>query len=381
MVLQLEYVQLMHRHGERTPLFFGEHDTTDWNFCHKTSTIGYTAPAIESTGIWKKIKELFSGRSTLAPIQFRLSLESGHSFNCAPGQLTDKGRETLIDLGKWFRKRYIEKEKLVSPVFKKEEFLLRSTNFQRTLESLQSLMQGMYPTHPAVMDVKVHDLTTDILACNRNCPRLKKMYVESKEQLKKEFARKAEKINKYFSNNYSPQLGSLSLYAIYDLVTSSNAHGYRKFGSIPKDIMKYLEEYSLKIWFGHLNSTEGLALNTGCLLKELSSQMIQKVTDPSYKAKVSVFSTHDVIIYPLLMAMGVHTDKWPKFGANIIFELVKDTDTNTRYVGMRYNGAHTPILKCNTQKKMKGYCTLDEFVSVCNSIYKENFTEACLKSA
>ncbi|KAI5186320.1 lysophosphatidic acid phosphatase type 6 [Nematocida homosporus] len=379
MTLQLAYVHLIHRHGERTPLLFGPHDRTNWNLCHRTSKISYVAPNKPHT-LTDRIKGLLSyfQRKESPPVEFNLTLHSGQEFNCAPGQLTDKGRETLTKLGAWFRRRYVEKEGLISPVFKKEEFQLRSTNFQRTLESLQSLMQGLFPTHPAQMDVRVNDITADSLGISRHCPRLKTLTNQSQAALKKEFSPKADLLRHYFSKNFSPSLAALSPYAIYDLIASNRAHGFSQFRQVPRHILSTLEEYSLRLWFGHLNTQEGIALNTGALLNEISNHLVHKAADPNLPLKASIFSAHDVTVYPLLKALGSDPKAWPKFGANVIFELLKDKTSQEHYVLMRYNGQEVPIGLCKREKKGRSeVCPLEEFVRICNSFYFSDLSAEC----
>ncbi|KAI5188800.1 lysophosphatidic acid phosphatase type 6 [Nematocida minor] len=381
MRLQLEYVHLVHRHGERTPLMFGPHDKTKWNLCHRVSKIDYTIPKRNVTAM-DKIKGLLSYMhiGPAKPLQFKISQNSGRDFNCAPGQLTDTGRANLFSLGTWFRQKYVDTHGLIKPNFDKNEFHLRSTNFQRTLESLQSLMQGMYRNYSSSMDVKVVDMTQDTLTCNRYCPRLKSLKEVSHEKIKKMFEPQAKEIRKYFSDNHSSFFSSLSPYAIYDLVVSSRAHGFVHFKRVPQHIMDTLEKYSIELWFKHLNSKEALSLNTGGVMKEIAEHMIVKATDERSPLKASIFSAHDVTVYPILMAVGLDTKKWPKFGANVIFELFKNKDTQERYVQMRYNGKKTEMPRCNPVRIKDGlYCPLESFVQMCNETYIQNFSEACIK--
>lgn len=381
MRLQLEYVHLVHRHGERTPLMYGPHDSTKWNMCHRASKINYTIP-VKNPTILDRVKGFLNYMhiGPAMPLQFAISQNSGKSFNCASGQLTDTGRETLFSLGKWVKHAYVDKHRLISPVFDSKQFHLRSTNIQRTLESLQSLMQGIYPEYPKPVDVKVLDLTQDSLTSNRYCPKLKMFKNAAQEETKKIFDAKTKEIQKYFSDTHSPFFGSLSPYAIYDLVTSSQANGLSHFKNIPRGIMNALEKYSIEIWFNHLNEKEALRLNTGGLMKEISDHMIEKRNNPNSPLKISIFSAHDITVYPILMAVGINTKKWPKFGANVIFELFKDRDTKERYVQMRYNGKKIDMPKCESIKKEDGgLCPLDRFVDMCNKTYIENFSDACMK--
>lgn len=383
MQLQLEYVHLVHRHGERTPLMFGPYDNTRWNMCHRASKILYTIPK-RNLSISDRIKGFLSyvHIGPGLPLYFKITQNSGYDFNCAPGQLTDTGRANLFGLGEWFRNKYVEKEQLIKPSFDKEQFHLRSTNFQRTLESLQSLMQGIFRDYAGPMDVKVVDLSQDTLTSNRYCPRLKMLKELSHQNLKKAFEPQAAEIRKYFTKNHSSFFASLGPYAIYDLVASSRAHGFTQFMKVPRKILQSLEKHAVDLWFAHLHTPEGLSLRTGAVMKEIADGMLNKVTDPSATVKASIFSGHDTTIYPILLAVGDTAHRnWPKFGANIIFELFKEEGSEERYVQMRYNRNAIPMPRCNPVKIGGGsFCKLEEFVKMCNKIYIENYETACVKS-
>lgn len=374
--LVLEHVHLVHRHGERTPLMFGPHTSTNWDLCHRASLVRHVLPSNKQT-VLEKMGSFFR-RKDAEEMKFNVIFQSGRTENCAPAQLTDKGRKTLYKVGEWFRERYIEKMGFVSKELNEPEFHLRSTNFQRTMESLQSLMQGMFKKYQGTINVHVRDLSVDNLATFTHCPKLKAMERTSKEKIQKEFDRKSAEIQGYFAKTYSPHFKKLNLYALYDLITSSRAHGFREFKSVPQPIMKTLEEFSLAIWFKHLNSEEGLAMNTGRLLWEIAEQMREKIAGRDVKRKVSIFSAHDVTIYPLLMAMGMNDEKWPSFGANVIFELFRSRRTEKRYVQMRYEGKKVSIPKCQSfydDKKM--LCAFEDFLRISENMYLENFEETC----
>lgn len=382
MGLTLEYVQLVHRHGERTPLMFGPHDKTKWNMCGRTSEIGYVIPQA-APGLMDRLKRMVSYLRTghAEPMRFSISIDSAREFNCAPGQLTDVGRNNLFQLGTWFKRRYHEEKRFISGEFKQDEFFLRSTNFQRTLESLQSLMQGMFRAHRGVINIHVKDLTADTLGCNRYCPNLKMLKNKSHEEIKQQFSEKGKKISEYFANTFSSFFTTLSPYAIYDLIASSKAHGLTTFRQVPKSILRELEQYSLDLWFTHLNTREALGMTIGCAMKEIADQMVEKAQNPQLPRKVSVFSAHDVTVYPMLVSLGAHTPKWPRFGANLIFELLKDEHSSQRYVQLLYNGRPHRIPKCKeVTKDGQTLCPFEDFVKICEETYLENFAEVCSQS-
>ena len=60
-------------------------------------------------------------------------------------ELTNVGKRMLYLLGVKARKRYIENNKLLSETYSPQEILIRSTDVNRTIESVESFIQGLYP--------------------------------------------------------------------------------------------------------------------------------------------------------------------------------------------------------------------------------------------
>ena len=70
------------------------------------------------------------------------------------GELTDIGKRQLYLLGVKVRKRYIDEFKLLSREYNPQEIYIRSTDHNRTIESIYSFLQGLYPsgTGPIISD-------------------------------------------------------------------------------------------------------------------------------------------------------------------------------------------------------------------------------------
>ena len=78
------------------------------------------------------------------------SLDKVHETWTTPGELTAVGMRMQYLLGLRNRKRYIDDYKLLSNRFDPHEMLVYSTNFNRTLMSIYSQLQGLYPHKPEV---------------------------------------------------------------------------------------------------------------------------------------------------------------------------------------------------------------------------------------
>ena len=89
------------------------------------------------------------------------------------GELTDIGKRQLYLLGVKVRKRYIDEFKLLSREYNPQEIYIRSTDHNRTIESIYSFLQGLYPsgTGPIISD-KVYnnkDIFVGDKKLNMNC--------------------------------------------------------------------------------------------------------------------------------------------------------------------------------------------------------------------
>lgn len=73
---------------------------------------------------------------------------SREAGGCFQGQLTDKGKATMKEAGENLRKLYIDRLRLFDHQLGKnyhQDVYLRSTDYARTLESLQFLLDGLHP--------------------------------------------------------------------------------------------------------------------------------------------------------------------------------------------------------------------------------------------
>ena len=62
-----------------------------------------------------------------------------------PGELTGVGQRMQYILGLRNREKYIKKDKFLSQTYDAHEILIHSTNYNRTMESCSSHLQGLYP--------------------------------------------------------------------------------------------------------------------------------------------------------------------------------------------------------------------------------------------
>lgn len=72
------------------------------------------------------------------------------------GQLTAEGMKQEYQLGRAFRKKYVEETHLLPKYYESGTIHVRSTAYDRTLMSAQSLLLGLYPSHSAISALPYH---------------------------------------------------------------------------------------------------------------------------------------------------------------------------------------------------------------------------------
>lgn len=144
--LSLEQVHVYVRHGERTPVGTRMNNPPanipeHWPLCRGGRK--FSAGILQAT----ENKQALYSPGTI-DIERVVEFRNGSSTSgiCMLGELTDVGRGSTHDFGKALRKIYIERLGFLpdstqdtSPVY------YRSTNVPRTIESLQQIINGLYP--------------------------------------------------------------------------------------------------------------------------------------------------------------------------------------------------------------------------------------------
>lgn len=265
-------------------------------------------------------------------------VEATSFFLCSLlGELTDIGRKSTYNLGTALRSLYIEKLEFLPDVVQRgSEVYFRSTNLPRTIESLQQVIHGLYPTSKQaggfVSAIRTRNPKDENLFGNSaTCERLKTLMLN--------FAQAAtiawnptlepldEKISKYIGGNPVRLDGKPRASGILDTVRAARAHGVK----IPAElrdsaIIDPLEKAVIEEWFSGYKTEEVRKLAMGRLLTEISGKMNQRTTEIGQNPpKMLIYSTHDTAIAGLLGTLEVFDGQWPDFTAAVTLELFKET--------------------------------------------------------
>jgi len=147
--LQLQLVQVLLRHGERSPVsarFQNAGLQPFWPYC---AVARQMSSATFAEGKWTAMQ--WRRRMETFGLDDGPVIASGPKGEvdsvCNLGELTDTGRQTTYDLGRRLRHLYVDQLQYMPPSIDDADMIyLRATPIPRALESLQQTFWGMYPS-------------------------------------------------------------------------------------------------------------------------------------------------------------------------------------------------------------------------------------------
>ncbi|EGR46498.1 uncharacterized protein TRIREDRAFT_22879 [Trichoderma reesei QM6a] len=363
--LHLQQVQILLRHGERTPVsarFANTGLAAYWPYCSAVSRFR-SAVLLQ----WRRRLESFGPNDAAVPA----TGPDGSLDNlCDLGMLTDRGRETTHALGVRLRRLYVDHLGFLPASIKDASsfMYLRATPIPRALESMQQAFLGLYPPHtrdpdfPPLTVVSRYSPEETLFPNDMHCRRF--------AQLSRAFAqRAAERWNDSdemrlltarlgrFMPDDSPQVAVDSkprLSGIMDTVNSTLAHGPAT--RLPRDfydpkVRQIMEKVSVDEWFaGYGESREYRALGIGALLGDVVARMVasaeRNVPPPDTEfvhplgqqrssstenddatIRFGLSGCHDTTLAGVLASLGAYnTESWPPFTSHIAIELFRSSD-------------------------------------------------------
>lgn len=381
--LQLQLVQILLRHGERTPVT-PRFQTTGlpafWPYCaatrHLRSAVLDPDPVGESsdssgadtkfsTLSWKRrLETIGRGDNPITATGPKGELDA----ICDMGMLTDKGRETTTAFGRRLRHLYVDRLGFLPPTVSSstaDSLYLRSTPIPRALESMQQAFHGLYPPHTRTEDLPPltvigRPISEETLFPNEsNCRRfaiLARAFAQRAAERwndSDDMAYLTKRLGKWMPEG-SPRVAVDArprLSGIMDTINATNAHGLET--KLPREfydpkVKKIIETIGVEEWYaGYRESNEYRSLGIGNLLGDVTARMVgsaeHSTADGEYEIKQKQGSStprtsppvrfglsgcHDTTLAATLSSLGAFGhDEWPPFTSHIAVELFRHSAT------------------------------------------------------
>jgi len=359
----LQSVQIVTRHGDRTPLtLLKNNEENVWQCKAPKEYVSINKPNGPLT--YLKFIDTAADPDYSNPF-IRNSFWKG---TCFPGQLTHRGSQQHVKLGEDLRKIYVDKLKFIDEN-SLSYLYVRSTNVLRTQLSVKSLLNGFMPNRTE--SIPIHTLPREIETFFPNldaCPIL----LDIESELKSE-----DRWKEYIEKNAELKR-KLDSYIGYPL--NEDNHGFQRYVDVflarachnmilpcldgncyyNTEILQQINdnadfEYSYLFSKGE-NSMKYLKVGIGYFLREIINNMGRTLgskhdRDMSNTPNFYIFSAHDNSVAPIMGALGVEPMEWPPYASNLIFELWKDNESNSDSINFNdyvvrviYNGK---VIKTN----------------------------------
>lgn len=337
--LKLMFAVVLARHGDRSPAhqsiamvpsLMNDDDVPLWRVCSPRASV-----SLHGNRPFAKVYE-----ATQFGIRDDPSADAGSL--CALGQLTMKGQEQLREMGRWLRERYVVQQKLLDQRLNTSQIRAESTDYPRTMDSIQAQLAGMYPIDtenacvlPPGQQIDIHTTEQDLSDLFPNdllCPRLALLmdHIRSSNDWKA-FHESLEEFKEYLMQALKIQEEALfpSWLALYDVFHCRSQHQYPLLPGITEDMVDRLVSIAEFQWSQYLFTLnrEYPRLAMQPLVDRIKGMLRAKISQGDSAlsgVRMVTMMGHDTTIGPLASFLGLQdctTFYWPKYASNIILEL------------------------------------------------------------
>ncbi|KAK9448398.1 histidine phosphatase superfamily [Limtongia smithiae] len=367
--LDLINVQVLFRHGERTPVrarFQTWGLQPFWPFCKIAQQFSQTIVTFPNGAAmpFEYVRRLESVARELpfnVPVPASGFTPGEHDGLCMLGELTDLGRATGYTLGERLRWLYVDKLRFIPPLFDDHApFYFRSSHVARSNETLLSLLHGLYPTTYRDPELKPVIYTRlfpqeNAYPNDENCKRLSELGFMFSEVVANRWnpvlaGYTSSKLTDVLPNGVAID-GSPRASGIFDTVAACAAHGVDvPAGFKDKVVVDTLRDAVIDEWYlGVKSSNEYRKLAVGALVGDfmhrinlavaadkkrsttpfagspftemLAKHAADRKTTPEKAVKMALYGSHDTTIASILCALNAFDSKWPPFTSDLTIEL------------------------------------------------------------
>ncbi|RMX58966.1 hypothetical protein pdam_00014633 [Pocillopora damicornis] len=330
-----------------------------------------------------------------SPVRFFKSDKYQNYWPQGEGQLTQIGMKQEYELGRLLKDRYVENNKLLNSSYLFKEIYVRSSDRDRCIMSAQAQLNGLYPPHRKQIwrngldwqPIGVHVVPKNedyfLRPYDYNCPRLSELSKNSKqEEQYKNMAKQNKEVLAYISAHAQQNVTLDNVWGIYDTLFCEKSHNL----TLPSwatngttwESLRNLSEFEMTSLF---NSPEKAKLTGGSLVGAIIKNMQGYLKSDS--KKMYIYSAHDTTVAALLSALNIYDGIQPAYSSAVIIELFSDENDAKKNATVRimYRFGQSKDPKALKLPNCPQDCPMNDFIKATSDVVPDDIDKACGKTA
>ncbi|XP_076360686.1 prostatic acid phosphatase-like isoform X2 [Tachypleus tridentatus] len=300
------------------------------------------------------------------------------------GRLTNLGKQQQYELGQYLRKYY--KGFLTD---NPREISIRSSAKERCLESAECNLAALYKPQGywkwnnnlnwQPMPIETVPLAEDgMLFPESECPESDKEVLRIlKSPMAQRFNNDHQKLYRSLSEHSGEKIETWrDVGSVYDTLKIEKLHNL----TVPDWVDPMWEQLvNISNWNFHLgfDSEVILRLRTGLLLKDMISNIQKKINGRLPKLTVFMYSSHDTQVSLLLHALGVFNMLAPPYCATIILELHRNGQHNHTIKVLYLNDTSTEPYLLTLPECPQPECPVGHFIHLTSNLIPQDWEKEC----
>ena len=339
---ELQFVQVLHRHGDRTPLSPLTPYGDEW-ICLSTEITQSDVVPDGPVGSRRFRSHYMHGVEALAG-------------NCSLGQLTDLGMSEIAAMAARVKERYAD---FLPSSYSDETVYIRSDSIDRCQQSSHVFIDTLWPNGSDIVEIEMREAATENLGANPYlCPMVSNYSaaVTSSEEYQ-QLLGTLSNVKEFFQDLYHNHDKSFPNWLdLNDNIVCRIAHNK----SLPPNMTEALTNELLTTWrelFRMINGDPDYAKAAiGQVFNEIMTRIEEKIAGNLGNLLFVEVSGHDTTIWPIIASLQFGNWKeWPPYASELTWELHYSHSLNLWAVRMHYNGEMVTLNGCTE------YCPWDEY--------------------
>ncbi|KAM6945710.1 lysosomal acid phosphatase [Aplochiton taeniatus] len=307
------------------------------------------------------------------------------------GQLSQEGMRQHYNLGQFLRKHY---QGFLNETYDRQQILVRSTDYDRTLMSAEADLAGLYPPDGSQVfqpdlrwqPIPIHTVPMDqerLLSFPvDNCPRYKLLMNET--ELCPEFLNMTETYKGFIEmvrNQTGLKKATIeTVWSVHDTLFCESRHNKTAPTWVTPDVLeklRILKDFGFKIMFGVHKQQEKSRLQGGVLLGEIVRNLsLAASSHPDQRLRMMMLSAHDTTIVALQSALDVFNGRQPPYASCHMFELYRENN-GSMFVSMLYRNDSSMGPYPVALPGCALYCPLEDFISLTKPSIPQDWDTEC----